>query len=614
MKKLLVLLLMGLLISSPAFAKSESSSEDATSVLLYGKYNDTLVPVKVAADGSVGGVAGSDTQVQFNDGGAFGGDAGLTYNKTTDTLKVVAIAKGWPLNETATATATTTVVGGYSTIVTTAADVGSLSTSEAHYISRFNKSRIRQNGSVNQIEIYFASKPAELTAFYFEVWRINGTNYDLVSSQNILSLVTGGTTNTITLPTPVTAQEGDYVGFGWTSSASPGNFLTSIAGGTGASYNIVNASYTTTNYNWTAQTGTTAYVPIKVYMASAPNIVFIGDSLISGQNGNYSLIDGTFSAYDPTVSIPYKVGTALGLTYQNMGVGGSQTSGIASRITTDAVNLSPRIVVINGGYNDVRLGTSNATALSNWKTSLDAIVAAGITPVVLSIWPNNNRSDAEMRLIDSLNDDLRKLTSNYRAAIWVNASHYIGIFRTGADAGNLWNIPASYTSDGTHLTDAGYTQVSNAILDALGSVTTMKSLPIWTSTNTTGIWTTNSAIKVGIGITAPNGMLVVNPPAAQTIAAGNTVTDDSCGTLKLITAAGAVTTSTTNTFTAPAAGNEGCIMHVCNTGANNITLDNNASFKSFGGLDVVMTQDDCVTVGSTGASGVWYQLTGLEAN
>lgn len=32
---------------------------------------------------------GSDTQIQFNDGGSFGGDAGLTYNKTTDTLSVV---------------------------------------------------------------------------------------------------------------------------------------------------------------------------------------------------------------------------------------------------------------------------------------------------------------------------------------------------------------------------------------------------------------------------------------------------------------------------------------------------------------------------------------------
>ena len=31
---------------------------------------------------------GSDTQIQFNDGGSFGGDSGLTYNKTTDTLSV----------------------------------------------------------------------------------------------------------------------------------------------------------------------------------------------------------------------------------------------------------------------------------------------------------------------------------------------------------------------------------------------------------------------------------------------------------------------------------------------------------------------------------------------
>lgn len=36
---------------------------------------------------------GSDTQVQFNDGGTMAGDAGLTYNKTTDTLTVAGDAK-----------------------------------------------------------------------------------------------------------------------------------------------------------------------------------------------------------------------------------------------------------------------------------------------------------------------------------------------------------------------------------------------------------------------------------------------------------------------------------------------------------------------------------------
>lgn len=40
----------------------------------------------LSATGGGGTPGGSDTQVQFNDGGSFGGDAGLTYNKSTDTL------------------------------------------------------------------------------------------------------------------------------------------------------------------------------------------------------------------------------------------------------------------------------------------------------------------------------------------------------------------------------------------------------------------------------------------------------------------------------------------------------------------------------------------------
>ena len=43
--------------------------------------------ITINSTASGGGTPGGlDTQVQFNDGGNFGGDAGLTYNKTTDTL------------------------------------------------------------------------------------------------------------------------------------------------------------------------------------------------------------------------------------------------------------------------------------------------------------------------------------------------------------------------------------------------------------------------------------------------------------------------------------------------------------------------------------------------
>jgi hypothetical protein len=40
----------------------------------------------VACSGGGGSPAGTNTMVQFNDGGAFGGDAGFTYNKTTKTI------------------------------------------------------------------------------------------------------------------------------------------------------------------------------------------------------------------------------------------------------------------------------------------------------------------------------------------------------------------------------------------------------------------------------------------------------------------------------------------------------------------------------------------------
>jgi len=106
--------------------------------------------------------------------------------------------------------------------------------------------------------------------------------------------------------------------------------------------------------------------------------------------------------------------------------------------------------------------------------------------------------------------------------------------------------------------------------------------------------------------------LMVTPPADQTIAGGNTITDDGCGTIKAVTSSGAVVTSTTNTFTAPASGNDGCCMDVINVGSQNITLDNNANFLSIGGADIVLTGNDATRVCSNGSK--WYSVGSLVAN
>lgn len=95
--------------------------------------------------------------------------------------------------------------------------------------------------------------------------------------------------------------------------------------------------------------------------------------------------------------------------------------------------------------------------------------------------------------------------------------------------------------------------------------------------------------------------------ATQTIGAGGIIAADSCGGVKNITAAGAVTTDTTNSLTAPAAANTGCLMLVCNVGAQTVTIDKNANILLVGGTDVALLANSCITFFSNGT--IWRQAT-----
>jgi hypothetical protein len=146
-------------------------------------------------------------------------------------------------------------------------------------------------------------------------------------------------------------------------------------------------------------------------------------------------------------------------------------------------------------------------------------------------------------------------------------------------------------------------------------------------------YVTISGSKVGIGTTAPGttldvngnaqfgsgatkstftatGMLVVNPPALQTIAAGNTIAADACGSIKFITAGGAVTTDTTNTFGAGSAALNGCCMDVvvATSAGGTITVDSNSSTILNGGTDVVLGAGDSMRVCYVNSSSRWFQI------
>jgi hypothetical protein len=72
--------------ASKLLGRGDSGSGDVQEITVGSGL--TMTGTTLSASGGGGTPGGSTTQVQFNDAGAFGGDAGLTYDKTTDTLQL----------------------------------------------------------------------------------------------------------------------------------------------------------------------------------------------------------------------------------------------------------------------------------------------------------------------------------------------------------------------------------------------------------------------------------------------------------------------------------------------------------------------------------------------
>ena len=80
-------------------------------------------------------------------------------------------------------------------------------------------------------------------------------------------------------------------------------------------------------------------------------------------------------------------------------------------------------------------------------------------------------TNAEHVTADAWNADLRSLVeNNYPSAILVDVAPYIGVFRTGGPAGNLWDYAPGYdTGDHAHVNPAGKERVAQALYDAIAA-------------------------------------------------------------------------------------------------------------------------------------------------
>ena len=114
-----------------------------------------------------GAPGGANTEIQFNDAGSFGGDAGFTYNKNTNTLYVENISAGNSPDDTMTAEGNLNVVGNISAVENITANgnitaeyfigngyyISGLTLDVANYVSQPDQSNITSLGNLLYLNI-----------------------------------------------------------------------------------------------------------------------------------------------------------------------------------------------------------------------------------------------------------------------------------------------------------------------------------------------------------------------------------------------------------------------------------------------------------------------------
>jgi lysophospholipase L1-like esterase len=129
-----------------------------------------------------------------------------------------------------------------------------------------------------------------------------------------------------------------------------------------------------------------------------------------------------------------------------LGIGGMTTADMAARVASDIAGFvqSPNFVLLNVGVNDIGTLPAEATWKADYATALDAFNAKWPTIKVLCArpWKQNGMTDANTLAV--------WISDLIATRSWCSLGIDERVFLEGGDNG------ATYTSDGTHPTHAGY--------------------------------------------------------------------------------------------------------------------------------------------------------------
>ena len=465
----------------------------------------------VTLTGTVSATTTADASGNYVFTGLPSGSYAVTPVRNSDTL-----LQAWATPRTGL---TTNKVGPYPASAS-AASPGNCCTQQGNttesWIQLGSLYQIRQTGSITSIRFGWGTAPSgSVTGLYFTVWRWNsaGTFDRVAESQNLAGSVSSGSVNTIGLTPPLAVRDGDYYGMRQVGSL-PSNHL-----------NIVNATlgnlfYTTATpsspYDWLshASMGVGQSVIVDMYMSTGPNFVTPSDSWFSGKPDSFSGCDTVAGGiWNPASNVGVTIAhyladklatqTGLAFTFDNCSITGDPIVNTATRYGSDALAAGPRFAVLAGGWNDIWHPYTQSQFHAAWNSILAANQAAGITSIVMLLQPVTSATNAEHPTADAWNADLKALVQNsYPSAILVDVAPYLGQFRPGGPAGNLWDIQAVYDAgDLTHPNPAGKARVAQAIDDAIVAYASV----IYTFSPVSRSVTISGADVAGINFAAVSG-------------------------------------------------------------------------------------------------------------
>ena len=177
---------------------------------------------------------------------------------------------------------------------------------------------------------------------------------------------------------------------------------------------------------------------------SQGQIVFIGDSIT-----DFYPLDKYYSD--------------LPLATYNRGIAGDVTSGVYRRLKTSLFDIAPSKIVLLIGINDINIGQTTEGIVANYSSILQEIKENLPSAQVfcLSVLPMNKIASALKIDVAAGTERVKALNDQILTLAGKNDYTYVDLFSHFADEDD--RLLAEYTSDGLHLSPAGYTVWTNVL-------------------------------------------------------------------------------------------------------------------------------------------------------